>query len=145
MTTTSDIPNAILGLLKADNGLPSQLEIIERKEKDIDNDIDAALGRLNAVVFILPVKPLRITEGADFIFFESAEVRLRMIINPTTTDLAMESSELSAKLRLALHGKNPGDLLADNIRLANPPLEEVEDPEVIIHDNIFLVSYHESA
>lgn len=144
MTTTTEIPVAVLDLLKHADGIPARIEFIERKEKSIENDIEASLAKLGACMFVMPVKPLEVQEGADFIFVKRGELRVRIIVDPTLNETGMDSPELAAQARLALHGSNPGNLLADNLRLANPPVEEVEDPSAVVIDLIFHAAYQES-
>lgn len=144
MTTTTKIPIAALDLLRRAEGIPAGVEFIERKEKTIENDIEAALAKLGVCMFMMPVKPLEVQEGADFIFFRKAEVRVRVIVDPTMNDTGMDSPELAAQARLAIHGTNPGDLFEDNLRLANPPVEEVEDPTAVVVDLVFHGAYQES-
>lgn len=144
MTTTGQIPAAVLDALKRAGGIPAGVAFLERNEKTIENDIEAAVAQgTQPCVFVLPVKPLEVQEGADFIFVRRAEVRVRVIANPTMNGSGMETAEIAAQARLALHGTNPGGLLADNLRLANPPVEEVEDPAAVVIDLIFRAAYEE--
>ncbi len=105
--------------------------------------IEYAVAKYGGCVFVMPVKPQRVTEG-DFIFVEKGEVRVRLVVNPSTSDIDMETGEIAAQIRLALQGTNPDGLLADNLRLANPPVEEIEDPQCVVIDLIFNAAYEEA-
>jgi hypothetical protein len=144
MTTTSNIPAAVLDLLSRAEGLPVGISFIERHEKTIENDIEAELAKLGVCMFVMPVKLLEVQEGADFIFVRRAEVRVRLVVDPMLNETGMDSPEIAAQARLALQGTNPGDLLDDAMRLANPPVEEVEDPSAVVLDLLFRASYQES-
>lgn len=144
MTTTSQIPGAVLEALRAHAGFRAGVTFLERQEKTIENDIEAAIASgSGAAIFVMPVKLLEVQEGADFIFVKRAEVRVRVIVNPTLNETGMESAEIAAQARLALQGKNPGELLADALRLANPPVDEVEDREAVVIDAIFTAAFEE--
>jgi hypothetical protein len=140
MTSLSQIPNACKALLDAFQGLPS-LEVLVRKSKEIENDISAVMDRIGVCIYVMPVLPRRVSEGADFIFFEEAEVRVRIIENTLVNDTGLDIYELMAQVALCLHGKNPGDLLADNLRLATTPIEGVEDPEAAVFDVLFTAAF----
>lgn len=128
-------------MLEASALLPG-IPLLYRREKEIENDIEAAINRLGACVYVLPVLPRRVTPGADFIFVEDGEVRVRVLENTVLNETGMDVYTLAERVALSLHGKNPGNLLADNLRLQpGTAFELVEDPEAAVMDLIFTAAF----
>jgi len=97
MTSTSKIPVAILDLLSRAAGIPAGVEFIERKEKSIENDIEASLAKLGACMFVMPVKMLEVQEGADLL-----RVRFDNFSNASPLGVAiMRSNESPSALAIA--------------------------------------------
>lgn len=140
MTILSTLPLECKALLEAHPGLPT-LPVLVRRSKEIENEIEEAVAKLGMCIYIMPILPRRITTGADFVFVEDGEVRVRLCSNPTIEELAIDVYEAMAQVTLCLHGTNPGGLLADNLRLSGSPVELIEDPEAVIFDILFTAAF----
>lgn len=142
MTAVSEIPLAVKSILDAHPGFPSGLSVLIRKDKDIESDIAAALNKIGGCLYILPVLPRRVSVGYDEIFVEDGEIRVRLLVMPTTNKTGMDVYELMAQTMLALHGKNPGSLLVEPMTLRKDnPVEFIEDPEAAVFDILYTSTF----
>ena len=141
------IQTAIAAKLQAHPGVPAQMKIIAREEKDVENDILAAVAKLGICLYVMPLLPLRClpTEN-NIIFFESVEIRVRVIEDPLLAKrLGFGVYDGMAATMLALQGFSPLDangepLFAAPLGLAATPVSFVEDEETRIADVIFNVA-----
>lgn len=124
-------------ILSESAGWPETVRVIARREKDAANDIDAAVAAIGCAVYVMPPLPQRALQGAPFVFFERAEVRVRVIENPLLNESGSDGYELAEMIALALHNQNPGGLLAEPMGLAETPVELAEDDGARVMDVVF--------
>ena len=121
------IQTAIADALKAHPGFPAGLGIVARREKELANDIEAALGKLGVCLYVLPPLPMRCTPtGTTIAFVESCELRVRIIEQPNINLTGFDVWSGFQQVVLALQGTNPGDIFAAPIGLAEHPVETLD-------------------
>jgi len=138
MSTLGKMPEDIKALLEASGLLPS-LPVIVRERGQILNDLEAILLGLAIGVYILPVLPSAPVEGAPFLFFQRAEVRVRIVENRKLNSTDVDAYQVAEAVCLALQGSNPGDVLSAPLEVSNFELNE--DANGISLDCIFLAAF----
>ena len=150
MTTQEKIPALLAAILAAMPDLPEAVPVLVRKAKELESDIDAALDSIGMCIHVLPVRNLRAmqTNQPDFIFYEDAEFRVRILDAPSLNDTGVDHAAMAGRIALALlAGGDLDGLLADNLQPAVVPEEEqgVFDERTertsILHDVIFHAPY----
>ena len=98
-------------------------------------------------VYVMPPLPTRAMQGVPFVFFEAAEIRVRVIEQPQTNATGADAYDLVDDIAAALHwqpreeGTQLGAILAHPLQLATRPTAMVEDPNTRIIDVIFEATY----
>ena len=123
MSTIGKMPEDVKALLAASPLLP-QIPVIVRERGQVLNDLETVLAGLAIGVYVLPVLPVAPVEGAPFLFFQRAEVRVRVIENRKLNSTGSDAYEVAEAVCLALQGSNPGDILAAPLEVANFELNE---------------------
>ena len=127
MNSSTDLQKAISELLEAPGALPIKTPVVRRKEKNVTNDMEAGLAVQNGIcLFAMPPIPTSALQGVPFVFFDGYEVRVRIIEVPSLNNSEVDTYELIDAIALALHWKNPGNMLAHPLELARTPVEMVE-------------------
>lgn len=138
MSRFTELQSAVREMIQASPGIPAGVQVIARVEKDLVNDIQSALAKLGLCIYVLPTLPLRaMRTETGLIFFESAEVRVRIIENPTLNKTGFDAWDVCEAVATTLQGSNPGDFLACPLGLASTPVDLVEDPDTRVMDLIF--------
>ncbi|MFZ4774629.1 MAG: hypothetical protein ACOYM3_04655 [Terrimicrobiaceae bacterium] len=122
---------SVLGKMQEDvkmllegSGLLPELPVIVRERGEILNDLEARLAALAICVYVMPVLPGDPLPGATFLFFSSAEVRVRVIENRKINSTGHDVYEVAEAVCLALQGKNPGDILSAPLEVTDFELNE---------------------
>jgi len=138
MSTLLTIQKTIADALRAHPGFPAKLDILARREKEIVSDIDAALAKLGICLYVMPPMPKRATRTYNgIIFFESTELRIRVIEQPQINGLQFDAWDALEQVIIALQGINPGGIFAAPLGLMQHPVENVEDKTTRIFDVLF--------
>jgi hypothetical protein len=142
MNASSDLQSAISSALEGAPGITgANVPVLKRRPKELQSDIEAAVADFGICIFVLPPLPTHFLQGAEFIFFDRAEARVRIIEYPTMNTTGKDVYELLDAIALALHWTNPGNMLAHPLQLASHPCEMVEDKDKRILDVIFEAVY----
>lgn len=121
------IQNAVAGILQAHPGFPPGLKIIARREKELANDIDGALAKLGICIYVIAPVPMRATPTqCEIAFFESCELRVRIIEQPNMNTTGFDVWNACTEITRALQGTNPDNLFAAPIGLAEHPVETLD-------------------
>ena len=138
MSRITTIQRALADALKSHAGFPAGLEIVARREKEVTNDIEAALGKLGICLYVMPPMPRRATRTEnEIVFFESAELRCRVIEQPQLNRSGFDAWDAMEQVILAIQGTNPNDLFAAPLTLAAHPVDLVEDKTTRVFDVLF--------
>jgi hypothetical protein len=122
MSASSDMQAAIVAALSVPNVLPAGIPIISRKTKehgrtqDLADDLAAAVANHGLCIYVLPLLPQHAEPELPFIFFDRAEVRVRIIEQPAMNALDVDLYDLIDAVALALHAK----ILSDSPAQAQP-------------------------
>jgi len=123
------VQDAVFAALQAEPllaGIPG----IERKEKELQNDINAALQQLKGICYSVPPPlPLRATRGAKIVWFPEAEISVMLAEQPKLNKFPLNIWRLQQIVAVALHNKFFPGVLASNC-----PLLIAETPFVVMRD-----------
>lgn len=142
MSAANDIRAGIADLLAA--ALPGVAVVCKRDKKaeiDVAAAVEEALGGAGICVQVLPPLPTRAVQGTSFLFFEGAEVRVRVWECPQMNAGPHDAESLAEAVAEALHWSNPGGALAHPLQIAERPCEMMEDSEKRVIDVIFDAQY----
>lgn len=142
MSASSDLHIAVLDLLAV--GIPTSVPVLRVRPKELAAAISEAVASKGACVHVLPPLPTRAMQGVPFVFFEGAEIRVRVLEYPELNRTGLDAYEIADAIALSLHWKKP-DMCAHPIQLAERPVDMVEDQEKRILDVIFGVQYQINA
>jgi len=135
MSRLSDTQKALAEALKAHTGFPAALAILARREKEVANDIEAAIEQQGICIYVMMPMPKRATRTQnDIVFFESAECRIRVIERPKLNLGEFDGWDAMEQVILALQGINPDGIFAAPLGLMQHPVENVEDKTTRIFD-----------
>jgi len=138
MSTLGKMPEDVKALIEASPIMP-QIPVIVRERGQILNDLETVLAGLAIGVYVLPILPVAPIQGAPFIFFQRAEVRVRVIENRKLNATGVDAYQVAEAVCLALQGSNPGDILAAPLEVATFELNE--DAQGISLDCIFHAAF----
>ena len=138
MSVLGQMPVDIKDLLDSSALLP-QIPVIVRERGEILNDLEARLSALGICIYIMPVLPAAPLEGAPFVFFQRAEIRVRVIENRKLNATDLDAYQIAEAVCLALQGANPSGLLSAPLEVSNFELNE--DEKGISLDCIFHAAF----
>lgn len=138
MSVLGKMPEDIKALLDSSPLLP-QFPVIVRERGEILNNLEARLAALAICAYVMPVLPADPLDGAPFVFFQKAEVRIRVIENRKLNDTDLDAYQAAEGVCLALQGSNPGGILSAPLEVSNFELNE--DANGISLDCIFLAAF----
>lgn len=141
MSASQDLQLACADLLKVGIIGTSKLPLLARRQKEIVSDIEAAVASFGICIYVMPPFPTRAMQGVPFVFFEGAELRVRILEYPDLNTSGADGYELIDAVAIALHWMNPGGILAHPLELASRPVEMVEDKEKRVIDIIFNATF----
>jgi hypothetical protein len=143
MSASADLQTAIHELLGLPGALRVAVPIVERRTKDLASDIEAAAASQGLCVLIMPPLPTGAEQGVPFVFFNRAEVRVRIMEQPAMNTTGADAYDLVDDVATALHwqpkaeGTALGAIVAHPLQLAEHPVEMVDDPQYRIIDVFF--------
>ncbi len=146
----SDIPelqDLIAAKLGQSGSLRVEVPILARMSGDYANDVNAAASNAGLVIFVMPEVPLSALQGVPFVFFDKAEVRVRIIEKVGLNPFEVTAYQLIRDIALALHWQPFPEMLSHPLYLAPKPVDWVEGRvtnEVVttrIVDVIFIAVY----
>ena len=103
MNATLDLAEIIASLLKAPGALRVDLPVLVRKKKDPANEIQSAIAQHQLCIFVLPPFPTSALQGLDLVFYDKAELRIRIIEQVKLNRLPATAYDLSDDIATALH------------------------------------------
>jgi hypothetical protein len=143
MSASADIQEAIAPLIEA--GLSVPIPVLRLRPKEIISDIEMAIASHGICIQILPPLPTKFMQGNSFIFFEGAEIRVRVWEYPQLNNTNLDGYEAVDEICLALHWamplKDSVAILAHPLQLAARPVEMADDPDKRIFEVIFEAQY----
>jgi len=143
MSASADLQQAIAAVLGAPDALRVAVPIVARRQKELGAEIEAAAANKGLCIYVMPPLPTRAMQGVSFVFFEAAEVRIRIIEQPPANSTGADAYDLVDDVATALHwqpkeaGSPLSAILGHPLQLASRPTEMVEDPRTRIIDVIF--------
>lgn len=124
-----------LGLAPASNAwlvtvacLRVTVPIVAYRKKELASEIEAATAKNGLCINVMPPLPTKALQEVPFVFFEEAEVVVRIIEQPAMNNLGADAYDLvddvAAALQWQLLG---GNILAHPLQLAPRPTDMAED------------------
>lgn len=142
MSRFTEIQKTLAATLSAHPGFPAKLQIIARREKEVANDIESALGKHGICLYVMPPIPKQAVRTLNHIvFFERSELRIRIIEQPKINSSGFDAWEAMEQVIIALQGLNPDDTFAEPLNLADRPVDAVEDQTTRCYDVLFNAAF----
>ncbi|HSI10721.1 MAG TPA: hypothetical protein VK961_01695 [Chthoniobacter sp.] len=147
MSASSDLQTAIIELLGQPGALRVNVPLVARRTKEMAADIEAAAANQGLCIFVMPPLPTSTLQGNPFVFFDKAEVRVRIVEQPAMNQAGADAYDLVDDVANALHwqpksdGTQLGNILAHPLQLASRPCELIDDPQARIIEVIFEAVY----
>jgi len=147
MSASSDLQTAIVELLGQPGALRVTVPLVARRTKELAADIEAAAANQGLCIFVMPPLPTSALQGNPFVFFDKAEVRVRIVEQPAMNQTGADAYDLVDDVASALHwqpkseGSQLGAILAHPLQLASRPCELIDDPQARIIEVIFEAVY----
>lgn len=137
MSASAELQLAITTLLGTAGALRVAVPIVARRTKDLGAEIEAAAANKGLCLYVLPPLPQSAQDDVPFVFFDRADIRVRVIEKLAVNVSGASAFELLGDVALALHWQNPGGRLAHPLQLAGRCVEKIEDAQTRIVDVIF--------
>lgn len=141
MSASADLQQLIAARLGAAGCLRVEVPIVARRTKELGAEIEAAGANKGLCIYVMPPLPTRAMQDVPFVFFEAAEIRVRIIEQPGLNGAGADAYDLVDDIAAALHWHGFPEMLAHPLQLASRPTEMVEDPKYRIIDVIFEATY----
>lgn len=135
MSASSDLQSAICDLLRAPNALRVNVPVLDRFPGNQENDVLAATDKQTGLcIYVMPLVEQQASsmQGGDVIFFDAAELRVRILEQPRVNPSGVTAFDLKDDIIAALHwqpkapGTALGAILAHPLQLARKPVELIE-------------------
>lgn len=141
MNASSLLQRIIAAYLASPDKLRVVVPIVQRRHKEIGAEIEAAVSSKGLCLHVMPPLPTQAMQNVPFVFYQRAEVRVRIIEIPAMNGTGADAYDLVDDIAVALHWHEFPELLAHPLQLATRPSEMVEDPRTRIIDVIFEATY----
>ncbi len=148
MSASASIQLAIAALLGGDGALRVPVPIVARREKELAAEIEAAAARGTGLCgYVVPVLPSSAVEDSPRVFFDRAEVRVRLVEEPGRNGTGVSAWQLADDVAAALQwqpraaGTPLAGLLSHPLHLAANAVETVSDARLRLVDVIFTATY----
>lgn len=141
MSASADLQLAVTALLSAAGALRVPVPIVARRTKELAAEIEAAAANKGLCLYVMPPLPTRAMQNVPFVFFEGAEIRVRIVEQPAMNSTGADAYDLVDDVATALQGQMIAGICADLLRLADRPVDMVEDPKTRIIDVVFNAVY----
>jgi len=112
--------------------------IVGRRTKERGNDTDAAAAqRTGLAIFVMPVLPKGVNRGVPFLFFDRAELRVRIVETPALNGSGADAYDLMEDVMAALHWHLPAGH-AHPLEALDPELVEGvgQSEDAILHGQL---------
>jgi hypothetical protein len=103
MSHSIDISAIAEGILQAPGVLSADVPVMIRRKGERANDILAALAKKEICVYVLPVFPLSALQGSPTLFYDKAELRIRIQEQPKLNRTSVDAYDLVDEVANALH------------------------------------------
>jgi len=147
MSASSDLQAAIVELLSQPGALRVAVPLVARRTKELAGEIEAAAANKGLCVFVMPPLPTSALQGNPFVFFDKAEIRVRIVEQPAMNQTGADAYDLVDDVANALHWQPRsedaalGAILAHPLQLASRPCEMIDDPQARIIEVVFEAIY----
>lgn len=147
MSASADLQDAIIELLGQPGALRVNVPVVSRRTKELDKEIEAAAANKGLCIYVMPPLPTSALQGNPFVFFDKAEIRVRIVEQPALNETGADAYDLVDDVANALHwqpraeGTALGAILAHPLQLATRPAEMIADPQARIIEVIFEAVY----
>ena len=142
MSTFLAIQQAVADHLRSHSGFPAKIQIIARREKTLENDIAAALGKIGICLFVMPPMPKHAERTlSEIVFFGKVEQRIRIIEQPKVNTTKFDAWDAAEQVIFALQAVSPSELFTTPLFLDEHPITAVEDKDTRVFDVIFTTAF----
>ena len=147
MSASVDLQDAIIELLGQSGALRVNVPIVSLRTKELGKEIEAATANKGLCIYVMPPLPTSALQGNPFVFFDKAEIRVRIVEQPAMNETGADAYDLVDDVANALHwqprteGTALGAILAHPLQLASRPTEMIADPQARIIEVIFEATY----
>jgi hypothetical protein len=141
MSASSDLQLALEQMLSAPGALSAPIPIVQRRTKDLPNDIAAASANHGLCIYVMPPLPKHFieTDGQGPLFADRVEIRIRIVEQPALNRGKADAYDILDEVQIGLHGRLVEGITP--IPLQALSSEEVSDEKVRIIDAIFNAVY----
>jgi hypothetical protein len=95
MSASADLQQAIVDLLGQEGMIRLPVPIIGRQTKRLADEIKAAVAKKSSLcVWVMPPLPTSALQGNPFVFFDKAELRVRIVEQPQTNNTGADAYDL---------------------------------------------------
>ncbi|MEO7933205.1 MAG: hypothetical protein ABIT76_08620 [Chthoniobacterales bacterium] len=101
MSAPIDLQTAVLAILSA--SLSTAVPVLEVKPKDLVSRLEMAAQDFGVAIHSLPPLPTHFLQGNPFVFFDKAEIRVRVTEWPDMNTKFPDGYELCDEVAMALH------------------------------------------
>lgn len=138
MSALIELQKRVAQILRGSPCLRTPVPVVAYRRRLKDSEIEAAAA-MKGCLCLLVMQPLprKATQGADFVFFESVEVRVRVFEKPNGHSFNADAYDLMEDVMKALHWQVIDDLLIHPLSLAARCTEEASDEQTRLLDVIF--------
>ena len=105
MSAATDLQTAVAGCLRRPGSLRVPAEILCRRPHELASEVAAAAAGAGLTLEVQPVLPLRALQGVPFVFFEAAEVRVRILETTALNETGADAYDLLDDVANALQGQ----------------------------------------
>jgi hypothetical protein len=147
MSASADLQSAVAELLAQPGALRVNVPIVSRRTLEIGAEVEAAAADKGLCLYVMPPLPTSALQGNPFVFFDKAELRVRIVEQPAMNQTGADAYDLVDDVANALHwqpraeGTALGAILAHPLQLADRPTEMIADPQARIIEVIFEAVY----
>src|SRR5260221_13135167 len=147
MSASADLQDAIIELLGQPGALRVNVPVVSQRTKELSKEIEAAAANKGLCIYVMPPLPTSALQGNPFVFFDKAEIRVRIVEQPAMNETGADAYDLVDDVANALHwqpkaeGTALGAILAHPLQLASRPAEMIADPQARIIEVIFEAVY----
>ncbi len=85
MSASADLQLRVCDLLRRAGALRVVVPIVDRRTKELAKEIEANAANKGLCLWVMPPLPTRAMQGVPFVFFEGAEIRVRIVEQPAVS------------------------------------------------------------
>jgi len=103
-SSSFEVQAAIVAVLEIAGVMPvAEIPVLRRRPKEKESDIQAAIAKAKICVYVMPPDPTHALQGTPFLFYDSYEIRLRIVEQTPINDTGTDAYEVSDSIAQALH------------------------------------------